>query len=317
MFELFNETVRPDRSLFYTRNDPVDRSIGDIVHTEEADFDSAEVVIVGSPQDFGVKRNRGRAGARRAPEEIRRALYKFPVPPGVSPREIFDLGDVKISQSLEETHETHYRVMKSLVSSRKKVISLGGGNDISYPDCRAIAGESKNPVFFNIDSHFDVRESESPHSGTPYRQLLEESIIKSENFYELASKRIANAPAYHKYLEDLGVNIYSLREMRRMGNASLVQSILSASSGDTLFWGFDIDAVRSPDAPGASAPYPEGLSAEEINEIARLAGADKRTGMIEITEVNPNYDIDNRTSKLAAMIIMNYLWETFETAKEV
>lgn len=68
--------------------------------------------------------------------------------------------------------------------------------------------------------------------------------------------------------------------MRRKGSASLVQSILSGSSGDSLFWGFDIDAVRSTDAPGASAPYPEGLSAEEINGIARLAGADKRIGMI-------------------------------------
>ncbi len=166
---------------------------------------------------------------------------------------------------------------------------------------------------FNIDSHFDVRASDAPHSGTPYRQLLDETLIKPENFYELAGKQIANSPEYHRYLEDLGVNIFSLRDMRREGSSTLVKSILNGSPGDAIFWGFDIDSVRSPDAPGASAPYPEGLSAEEINEIAGLAGTDKRTGIIEITEVNPDYDIDGRTGKLAAMIIMNYLWKTYDT----
>ena len=310
--DIFDSTTRPGKSLLYSRNDPVDRKMGEFVGTDTKDYDSSDIVIAGSPHDFGVRRNQGRAGARKAPEEIRRALYKFPVPPGATERKIFDLGDIKVQRTLEDTHELHYAVVKRVLDDGKKIVMLGGGNDISYPDCRALAEDSDNLAVFNIDSHYDVRESDTPHSGTPYRQLLDEKIIRPDNFYELAGKRIANSPAYHEFLEKLGVNIFSLQEMRREGSGALVRSILNGSSSDAIFWGYDIDAVRSTDAPGVSAPYPEGLSAEEINEIARISGADDRTRMIEITEVNPEYDIDGRTSKLAAMIIMNYLWEVFD-----
>jgi formiminoglutamase len=309
MSDIFVATKRPDESLFYGRGDRLDPRMGEVVRRDPDDYPDSEIVLVGSPQDFGVRRNRGRPGARKGPEEIRRALYRFPVPGNVSEGLVFDLGDVIIGKTLEETHETQFEIIRKIITDGKAAIILGGGNDISYPDCRALAEETADTLVFNIDSHFDVRESDSSHSGTPYRQLLDEKAIDPRSFYELANKQVANSPEYRKYLDEAGVNVYPLREMRRSGAAAMVRDILEQERGEAIFWGFDIDAVRSTDAPGASAPYPEGLTAEEINEIARVAGADRRSRVLEITEVNPEYDLDNRTSLLAAMIIMNYLWE--------
>jgi len=70
-----------------------------------------------------------------------------------------------------------------------------------------------------------------------------------------------------------------------------------------------MDVVRSMEAPGVSDPGPMGFTATEICEIADAAAADPRTRIIEITEVNPTYDVDNMTSKLAANIIMRALAE--------
>jgi formiminoglutamase len=160
---------------------------------------------------------------------------------------------------------------------------------------------------FNIDSHFDVRDDTPRNSGTPYRQLLEEGYIDPTKFFEIAGKQIANSPAYRRYLDEKQVSIYSLDDVRKHGIASLFKEILTENIADSIFWGFDLDVVRSNDAPGVSAGYPIGLTAEEICRIAQIAGNDERTRIFEISEVNPDYDIDNQTGKLAAIMIMYFL----------
>jgi formiminoglutamase len=69
-----------------------------------------------------------------------------------------------------------------------------------------------------------------------------------------------------------------------------------------------MDAVKSSEAPGVSAPYPIGLTAEEFCQIAYLAGMDPRTRIIEISEVNPDFDDQNgSTCRLAALLVMFFL----------
>ncbi|MBP7476118.1 MAG: hypothetical protein KA810_12755, partial [Pyrinomonadaceae bacterium] len=72
MREIFELTTRPDVELYASRNDPNDPRVGDIVRTTEDQYAAAAVVILGCPQDEGVRRNRGRAGAAAAPDAIRK-----------------------------------------------------------------------------------------------------------------------------------------------------------------------------------------------------------------------------------------------------
>jgi formiminoglutamase len=152
-----------------------------------------------------------------------------------------------------------------------------------------------------------VRDNTPRNSGTPYRLLLEEDIIQPGNFFELAIQPFANAEQYWQYLNSKGVTIHTLEQLRKEGIEKTVRSILDKNRSECIFWGFDIDSVRSADAPGVSASYPTGLNAEEILAIAKIAGSETRSKLIEISEVNPTYDIDNRTAKLAALIILNYI----------
>ena len=74
-----------------------------------------------------------------------------------------------------------------------------------------------------------------------------------------------------------------------------------------VFWGFDTDSVRSSDAPGVSASNPTGLTAEEFIKLSTIAGNFNQSKVIEFTEFNPNFDIDNRTAKLIAIAIHKFL----------
>ena len=86
-----------------------------------------------------------------------------------------------------------------------------------------------------------------------------------------------------------------------------LRSIIDGTDSDGIFFGFDLDVVRSMEAPGVSDPGPMGLSAREVCEIADVAASDPRTRIIEITEVCPEFDRDRLTSKLAANIIVRAL----------
>ncbi|HEV7643793.1 MAG TPA: formimidoylglutamase [Pyrinomonadaceae bacterium] len=314
MSEIFELTARPNPELFFNRNDANDLRLGEAVSAKPDRYENAEVVIVGCPQDEGVKRNKGRVGAALAPDEIRRQFYKLTTF-GVSAK-ILDLGNTIIKPTLEETHDAHCEVVTQLLKDGKTVISLGGGNDVSYPDGKAMAETfgAENWLGFNIDAHFDVRADQPRNSGTPYRQLLEEGLLKPENFAEMGYQPQAASPVYYDYLKQLGVMMKSIKEIQnaefRIENwfEFFIESHRTAAN---IFWGFDVDAVRASDAPGVSAPSPTGMTAEEFVALAGYAGRRKETRLIEFTEVNPNFDIDNHTTKLAAIAMHGFCSSRF------
>jgi formiminoglutamase len=312
MNDVFQLTQRPDRELFYSRGDRHDPRLGEIVSMRENDYEVSDIVILGCPQDEGVRRNGGREGAASAPNAIRRQFYKL-TPFNIKKR-IFDLGDVPLRESLESTHDVLTAVVKQVLQDGKRVVVLGGGNDISYADGRAMS-EVFGPEWWiavNVDSHLDVRADVPRNSGTPYRQLLEEGLLKPDYFYEVAYQSHFCSPAYYKYIRDLGVHRISLEMLRSREEADIElkeqvrQRFIGHSHSLSTFFGFDLDAVRSADAPGTSAPSPLGLRAGEFITLVKYAASLANTRIVEFTEVNPRFDIDDRTTKLVAIGIHRF-----------
>src|SRR5258706_2958504 len=202
MSEIFDQTTRPEAGLFFSRGDKNDPRLGEIVHSDPEHYDGAEIIILGCPQDEGVKRNNGRVGAAEAPDAIREQFYKLT--PFNIKKKILDLGNVRLGGTLEETHETHFNVVTQLLRDGKRIIVLGGGNDISYPDGAATA-EVYGPewwIAINIDSHLDVRVADQRNSGTPYRQLLEGKHLRPKFSYEAGSQTHFCSPIYYEYIRD-------------------------------------------------------------------------------------------------------------------
>lgn len=302
--------TRPDESVFYKGDDPHDPRLGEIVL--DVSYEEADIVILGFPTDEGVTRRGGREGAALAPEAIRREFYKL-TPFGIHAK-VFDCGDTKVGADLEETHETHYKLVTQFLQDHKKVIVLGGGNDVSYPDGCAMAEAfgQKNWIAINVDSHFDVRDDQQRNSGTPYRQLLEEEHLRPDYFYEVAYQPHYASPVYYRYLQDLGVNLVSLDLLRSREAADtevrelVREKFINHSSSLNTFFGFDLDAVRSSDAPGVSAPSPIGLRGGEFLTLVDFAAKLVNTRIIEFSEVNPKVDVDDRTSKLVAIAMHRF-----------
>jgi len=307
MTDIFELSSRPDKEVFFKRGDPHDPRLGEVVSYEPDHYTGADIVILGCPQDEGVRRNNGRIGAAAAPDMIREQFYRLT--PFNIKKKIFDLGNVIIASTLEETHENHFRIVAQLLRDGKRVIVLGGGNDISYPDGVAMA-EVFGPEWWigvNIDSHLDVRIAEQRNNGTQYRQLLDEKHVLPSYFYEVGYQTHLCSPIYYENLPDNRVPPIRLELVRSPAEADIEikeqirQKFIGHSSSLNTFFGFDMDAVRSADAPGTSAPSPLGLRAGEFIQLVKYAASLANTKIIEFSEVNPTYDVDNRTTTLVAI----------------
>lgn len=312
MPNIFELTTRPDAAVFYARNDPNDPRLGEKVSRDPNDYAQADIVVLGCPQDEGVRRNGGREGAAKAPNAIREQFYRL-TPLNIKKR-VFDLGDTDVSGTLEQVHDRQTEIARKVIGDGKRLVVLGGGNDISYADGRAMA-DVFTPDFWigvNIDSHLDVRADKPCNNGTPYRQLLEEKHLRPDYFYEAGYQTHFCSPVYYDYIRELGVNRISLELLRSRHEAdlelkeSIKQKFIGHSSSMNTFFGFDMDAVRMADAPGTSSPSPLGLKAGEFIQLVKYAASLANTKIIEFTEVNPNFDIDNRTAKLVAIAMHRF-----------
>ena len=310
MSDNFQNLTQTNEKLFFKNNDRNDVRLGEIV--PKSKYEESGIVIVGCPQDEGVKRSGGREGAALAPDAIREQFYQL-TPFGINLK-ICDLGNIGAHDSLEASHEILTNVAKQVLKDGKKLIVLGGGNDISYATGKAMAetfGE-RNWLGVNVDGKFDVSIADEINNETAFRRLLEENLIRPDYLYQIGYQTHFASPVYYRYLQDLKVNLSSLEQIRSRETADLElremmrQKFIGHSQSLNTFFGFDLTVVRSTDAPGTTAPSPLGLRAGEFIQIVKFAASLSNTKIIQFSEVNPNFDEDFRTVKLAAIAMHRF-----------
>ena len=318
MSTVFKHLDLPNEKLFFSRNDLSDPRMGDTtLHGEKNFTDDVKIGIVGVPTDEGVKRNGGRVGAKDGPDAIRSEFYKrtsFVIGKEKSPAlvPVFDFGNIKIGKTLEETHDKLSEVVHALVSSNIIPIVLGGGHDIAYPNFAGFSKGKHTVGVINIDTHLDYRKPiPKRNSGTSFRQMLDQhqSLLNAMNLVEIGIQSFANSADHYSELIERGATVFSLRDVRTEGITKTLELAyeLASSSTDSLYISFDLDAVNGTDAPGVNAPLPTGLSTEEFLTAALFAGKRRKVKLIDIVEMNPKYDVDGRTAKLAALTMMYFL----------
>lgn len=309
----------PDDSLFYSRNDPDDPRLGDVVVKpigEEYEIpEGVGIVILGVPQDLGVTRNRGRAGAAGGPEAIRRALYRLAaydlerkrsIPQGY----LCDIGDIDCSGDLEDVHGRLSGVVAELTRQRLVPVVLGGGHDITYGAFGGVHEAYGKLGAFNFDAHLDVRPpGPERNSGTSFRMLIDEGKVDTARCVEFGIQPFANAKAHVEWFESRGGRIRTLETIRRVGITSSLEAALRvARSGRRPYYGtLDLDGVRAAEAPGVSAPMPDGFEGGDLMAAARALGADPYCVALDIAEMNPDYDQDGMTARLAAHAVARFI----------
>ena len=311
-----NFLQRPSVSIYEPQNDLNDLRVKTIIKPAALE-QPADIGIIGVPFDKAVSLGGGREGARFAPDAVRKALKKYGTTFNIEQKidigdlKITDFGDVAVTEDIEETHERISTALDSLLVKKILPVVIGGGHDLSIGTIRALSNFHSGEIGgINIDAHFDVREIIDSRitSGTPFRKLLDTDLFKGENLVEMGAHDNLNSRTYYDFLMSKSVSVFTLSDAVA-GLPMMMEKALEIAGSNTksVFVSIDIDSVAQCYAPGSSSPDARGFNPEQIRELAFLAGASKKVGLLEIVEINPKFDVDDRTARLGASIIISFL----------
>lgn len=269
-----------------------------------------KVAIIGFPSEEGVRRNGGRVGAAQAPEEIRNFLYKLTPHPERAAAwshllsQTSDLGDLHISGDLHQDQELLGETLAPLLKQGTFCIVLGGGHETAYGHFLGYIKAGIKMRIVNIDAHADVRPFKSglPHSGSPFRQALEHPSGFCESYSVAGLLPHSISQEHISYIQDKGGEAHLLEDTTSQSIETLYKQTISP-----LMATFDIDAVDQAFAPGVSAPATGGMHPSLWLTSARLAGLCPFTRSMDLVELNPIYDQDGQTARLAALTIWHVL----------
>jgi formiminoglutamase len=274
-------------------------------------------VIIGFPQDEGVRRNFGRPGAAEAPGEIRRWLYRlspWDVLRGadLTRLHLLDLGDLRCDANLELSQQALGDIIPQVLAARAIPIVLGGGHETAFGHFLGYAA-SRLPVgIINLDAHLDVRPllNGLGHSGSPFRQALEhrQSPLHGDHYVCLGVQPHSSSRDHLVYALQQGATIRWSAQVRDTLCQHFAQERERLTrAGCPVYVTLDADVVDSAEVPGVSAPNALGLSGAEVIACARLAGESPNVTSFDLVEINPAFDRDGQSTRWAALAVWYFL----------
>lgn len=274
----------------------------------ETDYETTnpnDFVLHGFAVDEGVKRNKGRVGAEEAPNIIRKNISNFPVVN--SKFSLRDYGNIKCENNdLESTQNLlAEKVSKALLKQGKSVV-LGGGHEVTFAHYSGIKKAFPNQKIgiINFDAHFDNREPENglASSGTGFWQIAQAGEIHS---LHIGIQKNSNTRKLFEIADDFEMKYILADEIYSENMPNLMFTINSfLEDVDVVYVTICMDVFNASIAPGVSASAYNGIFADRnFMQIYRHILNSKKIKALDVAEVNPIYDIQERTARLASSLV--------------
>lgn len=269
-----------------------------------------DFVLHGFAVDEGVKRNMGRVGAAEAPDVIRKNLSNFPI---TSPYfRLLDFGNVHVENFDLESAQNHLAesVAKALQQKAKSIV-LGGGHEVMFAHYQGVkkAFPQQKIGVINIDAHFDnraVTAESGATSGTGFWQIAQEGTLKS---LHIGIQKNSNTLQLFDYAHQQKMQ-YILSDELFFENLPSIYEKIDAFTAEVevLYVTVCMDVFNAAIAPGVSAAAYNGIFADAaFLHFYRHILKNEKMVALDVAEVNPSLDLQERTGRLAASLV-NEWW---------
>lgn len=295
-----------------------DPRLGELIEHWDGELEAVRpgrAVLIGFPQEEGVRGNHGRTGAAHAPRTIRHWLCRLTPWDGTNDIDVsadppLDAGDVRITGDLEKSQRALAEVVAGVLKQGGVPIILGGGHETAYGSYLGYVAVQRPVAIINLDAHLDVRPTilGKGHSGSPFRQALEHPTapLPGANYVCLGAQPSAVSQQHLLYARERGCTVRWAAEVAGALDQHL-QRELDRFRSCAVHLSIDADVVHVADVPGVSAPNVNGLSGSEVLKAVRLAGESRQVTGMELVEVNPTHDRDDQSSRWAALAVWHFL----------
>lgn len=293
---------------------------------------SATFVLLGIPEDIGVRANFGRPGTSSAFKNTLKSLVNIQHNKFCKGSDLLILGEIKVqtfmeeAQNLDATKKDERKELFKLVSKIDKEVShvihliaaagkipiiIGGGHNNAYGNIKGLALAKGKPInVINFDAHSDFRILEGRHSGNGFTYAFEEGFLKRYFVFGLHesynSKGLFNALKEQK--ERIKFNTYEEIEVRTTKNFTVELDLAhSFVKNDTYGIELDLDAI-----PGvySSAMTLSGFSVQQARQFVSFMANHRNASYFHICEGAPDLDTTNNnhlTGKLIAYFITDFM----------
>ncbi len=236
---------------------------------------TAKFVLLGIPEDVGVRANLGLGGANTAWPVALKAFLNTQENRFLKGADILILGeflieepkDTSVSQLralVSRIDDLVYPIIEIIVAAGKIPIVIGGGHNNAFPLLKGLSlAKAQKVAAVNIDAHADLRSTEEGrHSGNGFSYAVEQGYLKDYRIFGLHQNYASNAQLLHLdknksvkavYFDDLLLSSQSAAETFKAFSEGLkspcgleidldsIAGLLSSAGSGT---GFDLDEIR-------------------------------------------------------------------------
>lgn len=215
-------------------------------------------------------------------------------------------------------------VAKSLSDGDVPLV-LGGDHSIAVGTVagvsRFFAGKKEKVGLVWLDAHADINTPETTISGNvhgmPVAHILgfgskdltalsgATPMVEAHNVVLVGIRDLD--PAEQKMVRDCGIRAFTMRDIDELGLRRVMdEAIRFASEGTVGFHcSMDVDWLDPSIAPGVGTPVLGGATFREGHLAMEMIADSKRMLSLEVTEVNPVIDSENKTAQVAVGMILS------------
>jgi len=307
------ETKLGEEILFLKANQDLEKS-------------SALYVILGIPEDIGVRANYGNSGTSEAFQEGIKSFLNIQKNEFFNPDKILLLGEIDCNKQMEQAEaldkkDTHFAeklgelviqidhkvsaVIEAIVGAGKIPIIIGGGHNNSFGNIKGTATALKKPInCINFDAHSDFRALEHRHSGNGFSYAFEEGFLGK--YFIFGLQRNYTSEGNFKTLQKNSDRIkYALFEDICFSEENTfkkeIQNAEAFSCDSEFGLEIDMDAIEN---MGSSAMSPSGFTVNQTRHFIRYFSKNKNCRYIHICEGSPKAGIfENQVGKAISYFI--------------
>lgn len=274
---------------------------------------SAKYVLLGIPEDIGVRANYGNPGTSKAWEAALGNLLNIQYNHFNNAENIILLGEIDCDTQMRQAgylskEKPHYAeelgelvtqidhkvtaVVKEIVEAGKFPIIIGGGHNNSYGNLRGTSEALQKPVnCINFDAHTDFRALEHRHSGNGFSYAFEKGFLYKYFVFGLHRNYTSEAvfAAMEENGERIKCNLFEAISIKE--ELSFSEALREAENfccDDNFGIELDMDAIEM---MGSSAITPNGFSLTEARKFISYFSKKKNASYIHICEASPSAGI--------------------------
>ncbi len=205
--------------------------------------------------------------------------------------------------SNENFQDDKYEVSESDIKELKEGdIYLGGDHSISYHIFKKFFKDKKNAGILIFDAHPDLYQHFDKPMQTDWLYfLIKEKLVKPENIILVGIRNPDMKEV--QVIKDYKIKYFTCRQLFNNIEDYCDAIMESAKNFSDLYISIDIDTLDPAFAPGTGYIEPAGFSTRELIYLLQRIKLLKNVRKYDLVEVNPEKDINNITSKMAAKII--------------